>query len=58
MLEWRLAHSQVITYSGDLTTPPDQKGQRKTTTILGKGAKAKTIRGKGAEGDSSDDDDW
>ncbi len=56
MLEWRLARSDIITYSGDLMTPPDAKGAAKTTTILGK-PKAKTIRGKDEEA-SSDEDDW
>ncbi len=57
MLEWRLAQTDVIEYSGDLMTPPDDKSKKKqTTTILGKGSKPKTIRGKDAEEDSSDDD--
>jgi len=54
MLEWRLANSDVIKYSGDLMVPPDGK-QRKTTTILGKN---KTIRGSGRKDESSDEDDW
>eukprot|EP00095_Tigriopus_kingsejongensis_P007907 maker-scaffold132_size323655-snap-gene-2.23 protein:Tk07907 transcript:maker-scaffold132_size323655-snap-gene-2.23-mRNA-1 annotation:"thioredoxin domain-containing protein 9" len=59
MLEWRLAHSEIINYSGDLSSPPDGSKPRKTTTILGK-PKAKTIRGdNGKKGnDSSDEDDW
>ena len=29
MLEWRLAHSQVIDYSGDLLVPPTQNSKSK-----------------------------
>lgn len=58
MMEWRLAQSKVINYSGDLTTPPDQQDpHKKKISILGK--KEKTIRG--GDDDSSDDDldnDW
>lgn len=60
MLEWRLAHTQVINYNGDLMTPPDQPGggNKKKTVIIGKSvAKAgKTIRGR--DDDTSDEDDW
>jgi hypothetical protein len=56
MLEWRLARSDIIRYSGDLLSPPDaQKSAKKTTAILGK--KEKNIRGKNEDG-SSDEDDW
>ncbi len=60
MLEWRLARSDIINYSGDLMTPPDAaKGPKgPKTTIIGKKS-AKTIRGKeGADEDSSDENDW
>ncbi len=63
MLEWRLARSDVINYSGDLMTPPDPKARGKgantttTTTIIGK-PKAKIIRGKDGDEDSSDENDW
>ena len=58
MLEWRLAQSEIINYSGDLMTPPDAgKATKKTTTILGK-PKSKIIK-QGNRGDeSSDEDDW
>ena len=58
MLEWRLARSDIIHYSGDLMTAPDAKGGKKTLNLLGK-QKNKTIRGKKVdEDDSSDNDDW
>lgn len=57
MMEWRIAQADVINYSGDLMTPPDQAGRKTTTTsIIGK-PKVKTIRG-GKQDDSSDEDDW
>jgi len=59
MLEWRLARSDIINYSGDLMTPPDGSGASKPKlNILGK-SKNKTVRGKAvADEDSSDNDDW
>ncbi|XP_067008966.1 thioredoxin domain-containing protein 9 [Anabrus simplex] len=48
MLEWRIAQSGVINYSGDLLNPPDESKRPKP--IFGT---KKTIRGK----DSDDDDD-
>jgi hypothetical protein len=66
MLEWRIATSNVIEYSGDLMTPPDSKEAKtkKKTTIIGK-PKVKAIRQGGgrtraADGDDSDssDNDW
>jgi hypothetical protein len=57
MLEWRIARSDLINYSGDLMTPPDAKGAKKIN-VLSK--KNKSIRGK-ATGDDDDDDsdnDW
>ena len=47
MLEWRLAHSQVIDYTGDLMVPPNQNPKSKMN-IKNK----KTIRD-----DYSDDSD-
>jgi len=55
MLEWRLAHAEVINYSGDLNTPPDQAERKKTTNFVGKKLKGKKTR----DGDdSSDENDW
>lgn len=62
MMEWRLATSHIINYSGDLSAPPDmkQKTNKTITGIVGKN-KNKSIRGK-ANDDSDDDDetgnDW
>lgn len=51
MLEWRLAHSGVIKYNGDLNVPPEQqKAPRKGIVYEPK----KAIRG--GNDDSSDDD--
>merc|ERR1711934_808245 len=36
MLAWRLAHGEVINYSGDLNTPPDQAERKKKTNFIGK----------------------
>ena len=59
MLEWRLARSDIIHYSGDLMTPPDgAKAAKPKLNLLGK-SKNKTIRGNKVEDeDSSDNDDW
>ena len=59
MLEWRLARSDIINYSGDLMAPPDANGGKKKLNILGK-QKNKTIRGNKVDAgdDSSDNDDW
>ncbi|ETN61537.1 thioredoxin domain-containing protein 9 [Anopheles darlingi] len=48
MLEWRIAQSGAIEYSGDLLTPPDVKKHKKP-------ANQKTIRG-GYDSDDSDID--
>lgn len=56
MLEWRLAHAEVINYNGDLNTPPDQAKGAKKTNFVGK-----RIKGKGKkrdDDDSDDDNDW
>jgi len=55
MMEWRIARSDVIKYSGDLMTPPTAATKDKIT-ILGK--KEKIIRSSARADDSSDDDDW
>lgn len=60
MLEWRLARSDIISYSGDLMTPPDGNKNVKTQkiNILGK-TKNKSVRGQNVgNDDSSDNDDW
>lgn len=57
MLEWRLARSDIINYSGDLMTPPDANKNKKSTTIIGK-KPVKSIRGSGRKDESSDEDDW
>lgn len=49
MLEWRIARSEVIEYSGDLLTPPDA-GKKKSLQVHSK----KTIRGR-ADSDSDVD---
>ncbi|CAB4069801.1 Thioredoxin domain-containing protein 9 [Lepeophtheirus salmonis] len=54
MLEWRLARSDIINYSGDLMTPPDQVERSKTSIIK---KQHKTIRGNNCS-NSSDEDDW
>ncbi|XP_065088884.1 thioredoxin domain-containing protein 9 [Ochlerotatus camptorhynchus] len=51
MLEWRIAQSGSIEYSGDLLTPPDDKKKKKASTYSAK----KTIRG-GYDSDDSDID--
>uniref|UniRef100_T1JAV4 EGF-like domain-containing protein n=1 Tax=Strigamia maritima TaxID=126957 RepID=T1JAV4_STRMM len=52
MLEWRIARSSLIFYSGDLMTPPDSAHpQTKKSFVVQK----KTIRSK--DEDSSDDDE-
>lgn len=51
MLEWRLAQSGAINYSGDLLNPPDKK---KRSDKVSYGRKKHTIQGR--DNDSSDDD--
>jgi len=55
MLEWRLAQAEVINYSGDLMTPPDEQLKKKKTNFIGKKIKMKKNRG---DDDSSDENDW
>jgi len=60
MLEWRLAHGEVINYSGDLNTPPDQAARKQTTSFVGKKVKMGARGGKikAADDDSDDENDW
>ena len=51
MMEWRIAQSGCITYSGDLMHPPDDEKKPKTSQKQ----KPKTIRGR--DSDNSDEDD-
>lgn len=51
MMEWRIAQSGAIDYSGDLSSPPDQVKKRKAILQQNK----KTIRG-GYDSDDSDID--
>ncbi|XP_013196784.2 thioredoxin domain-containing protein 9 [Amyelois transitella] len=48
MLEWRIARSEVIEYSGDLTVPPAEARKQKILSIQNK----KTVRGKLDDSDS------
>nr|KAG5705460.1 hypothetical protein BaRGS_004587 [Batillaria attramentaria] len=58
MMEWRLAHAEVINYSGDLLTPPWDPSAQGSKKIIGYATKSnKTIRG-GGDDDSDNDDDW
>lgn len=52
MLEWRIARSGVINYSGDLTVPPAQAAKERRPAFT---VERKTIRG--TADDSSDDDE-
>jgi len=56
MLEWRLAHGEVINYSGDLNTPPDAEKKKAKTNFIGK--KVKGGRARQHEDESSDENDW
>jgi hypothetical protein len=59
MMEWRLAHGEVINYSGDLNTPPDQAAKKQKTNFIGKKIKMGARGGKIKEGaDSDDENDW
>jgi hypothetical protein len=47
--------AEVINYSGDLNTPPDEAAKVKRTNFIGK----KKVKGRGARDDDSDDEnDW
>jgi len=52
MMEWRIAQKGIISYNGDLTSPPDSKPKEKKLAF---GAVQKNIRG--TNRDDSDDDD-
>jgi hypothetical protein len=46
--------AEVINYSGDLNTPPDEASKAKKTNFVGK-----KVKGRGARDDeSSDENDW
>ena len=52
---WNIFQAEVINYSGDLQTPPDQAERKKKTNFVGK------KKGKGKrndDDDSSDENDW
>lgn len=56
VLEWRLGCGGVIDYKGDLSSPPDAEGKKKSINVFGK--KTKTIRnGMGGDDDDDDEDD-
>ena len=52
MMEWRIAQSGVINYSGDLSVRPDQATKKSTTTIL-----KKSIRSRRDLDDDEDSED-
>ena len=54
MMEWRIAQSGVINYSGDLSVRPDQATKKSTTTILKKSIRSR--RDLDDDEDSEDDD--
>merc|ERR1711981_692695 len=45
MLEWRLGVAQVISYKGDLKTPPDQRKKQQRGTKIIRGEQNETGRG-------------
>lgn len=53
MLEWRIAQSGAINYSGDLLNPPDEEKKSKKSIF---GTKKKTIRGNDSDSDDGDED--
>ncbi|XP_063992842.1 thioredoxin domain-containing protein 9 [Diachasmimorpha longicaudata] len=53
MMEWRIAQSGAISYTGDLLNPPE-KGKKPSNLLFGN-KKSKTIRG-GRNSDDSDSD--
>ena len=56
MMEWRIAHADIINYSGDLLTPPGTEAGAKSKNVLFDSKNKKNIRGRGDDTDS--DDDW
>ena len=60
MMEWRIARSNVINYSGDLLTPPGQQGANSKikNSIFGHSSSSKKTIRDGGNDDSSDDDDY
>lgn len=55
MLEWRIAQNEVINYSGDLNTSPDEAKKVSKTNFVGKKLKGK---GRRNDEDSDDENDW
>ncbi|XP_034939402.1 thioredoxin domain-containing protein 9 [Chelonus insularis] len=53
MLEWRIAHSGVINYSGDLLKPPDNAKSQKSSLLK---SNSKVIRDKCDSDNGSDED--
>ncbi|XP_015111156.2 thioredoxin domain-containing protein 9 isoform X2 [Diachasma alloeum] len=55
MMEWRIAQSGAISYTGDLLNPPE-KGKKSSNLLVGN-KKSKTIRGRTNSDDSGSDDE-
>ena len=54
-----ILQGEVINYSGDLNTPPDQAAKKQKTNFVGKKIKMGARGGKIKEGaDSDDENDW
>ena len=54
-LIYSTCQAEVINYSGDLNTPPDEAAKIKKTNFIGK----KKVKGRGTRDDeSSDENDW
>ena len=51
----KIFQGEVINYSGDLNTPPDEAQRKKSTNFVGKKLKGKKGRN---DDDSSDENDW
>jgi len=60
MLEWRLGHSGIIRYAGDLSNPPDNRksGSAPTPAAVPGKKNTKTIRGKDDDFSDSDFEDY
>ena len=56
ILKYDYFQGEVINYSGDLNTPPDQAERKKKTNFIGKKVTGKGRRGN--DDDSSDENDW
>ena len=55
-LKLTFLQAEVLNYSGDLNTPPDQAERKKKTNFVGKKLKGKGKRND--DDDSSDENDW